>query len=73
MPLVAPDPADPARLVATGLSLSIDVTLRRTKRRTCPVCRNVRVLYQLVAGGRTPTLAAVTDGPLLCGPCGGIR
>lgn len=68
-----PEPSVNNLLPPAGLSLSIDVSVRRTKRRTCPRCRNVRVLYQLVAGGRTPTLAAVTDGPLLCGPCGGIR
>ena len=50
------------------LTVTVDVGIVKTPRRTCPRCRNVRVLYGLAAIG---TVQAGSD--LLCGECGGLR
>jgi hypothetical protein len=62
-PRVVYDSANPT------LSLKLTINVVRVKRRRCPRCGNVRVLYRLTAFGDQ----AVGDGPLLCGRCGGLR
>jgi ribosomal protein S27AE len=51
------------------LELDIHVKVVRVRRRRCPRCQRVRVLFRLSAFGSSP----IGDGPLLCGKCGGLR
>lgn len=59
------------RVIASdpGLAMTIDVRVVKTRRRRCPRCQRVRVLFRLVAHGESP----FGEGPLLCGECGGLR
>lgn len=61
--------AELVRRVGDGLALHLDVQITKTRRRRCPRCQRVRVLYRLVAFGESP----FGEGPLLCGECGGLR
>lgn len=65
---VAPD-YDPLYPPEPGLELAMTVKVVRVKRRRCPRCGNVRILFRLTAFGQSP----IGDGPLLCGRCGGLR
>lgn len=59
----------PVPVEAPGeLRVNVEIKLVKSKRRTCPRCRRVRVLYGLVAVGDIQRL-----GPQLCRECGGIR
>lgn len=53
----------------SGLELTLTVNVIKTKRKRCPRCGRVRVLFKLTAFGQGP----VGDGPLLCASCGGLR
>jgi len=52
-----------------GLQLGITVRVVKTRRKRCPRCGLVRILFRLSAFADSP----IGAGPLLCGPCGGLR
>lgn len=60
-------PVDPILETPRDLRLTLEVRIVKTRRRTCPRCRRIRVLYGLAANN---TVQAGTE--LLCRECAGF-